>query len=235
MVLALGREAHRAFGFESQWGLITGTPQGWEKQKLHSWRAYTQACVYQDPGKKQWFHRSLSQTYPLVWEDLLGRQGAAVARCGDKDTDRGNNRAYSLAWVLLKTAICHQDLGPPNSLSVPIVRCLRLNDELDRNTAVHITDRLIKVFLSPQLPLNWSLHTALLTRRQDLAPPTVGRHRSLPPGSLHKPLRPATLTRGQTSEAGGNIILQPTEQRSQTQKARQNEMAEKCILEEGTR
>ena len=28
VVLALGREAPRAFGFESQWGLITGTPQG---------------------------------------------------------------------------------------------------------------------------------------------------------------------------------------------------------------
>ena len=28
--------------------------------------------------------------------------------------------------------------------------------------------------------------------------------------------------------------MQPTEQRSQTQKARQNEMAEVCILEEGT-
>ena len=50
--LATGGGAPRESGFEGQWGLITGIPQDWGKQKLHSWRTHKGSCVYQDPGKK---------------------------------------------------------------------------------------------------------------------------------------------------------------------------------------
>ena len=63
--------------------------------------------------------------------------------------------------------------------------------------------------------------------------PPVGRHQSLPPVSLHKPLRSASPTREQTPEARGTTILQSMG--PQTQEVRQNEMAEEYVLDEGTR
>ena len=96
-------------------------------------------------------------------------------------------------------------------------------------------DRLLKVFLSPQLPLNTPLDMALPARgtRPSSTYQPVGRHQSLPAGSLHKPLRTASSTRGQTPEARGTIILQPVG--LQTQKDRQNETAEEYVPGEGTR
>ena len=45
----------------------------------------------------------LNQTYLLVLEDLLQRQGAAVAHCGDKDTGSRSSGKYSLALALGET------------------------------------------------------------------------------------------------------------------------------------
>ena len=43
-------------------------------------------CASGPRGKEQRSHRRLNQTYLLVLEGLLQRQGVAVAHCGDKDT-----------------------------------------------------------------------------------------------------------------------------------------------------
>ena len=50
--LATGGRGPRKSGFEGQWSLITGIPQDWGKQKLHSWRAHTRSYVHQDPRNK---------------------------------------------------------------------------------------------------------------------------------------------------------------------------------------
>ena len=84
------------------------------RDSIH-WRAHTISCVHQDPGRKQWLHRSLGQTNLLVSQGLLGRQGAAVAHCGDKDTGGRGTGEYSLAWALLEAAILAPRPGP-NSL-----------------------------------------------------------------------------------------------------------------------
>ena len=97
--LAMGRGAPRESGFEGQWGLIAGIPQDWGKQKLHSWRAHSWSSAHKDPGKKQWLHKRLGQTYLLVLEGLLQRWGVAVAHCRDKDTCSGSAGKYSLEWT----------------------------------------------------------------------------------------------------------------------------------------
>jgi len=53
---------------------------------------------------------------------------------------------------------------PPNSLTVQVLGSLRPNNQQGRNTAPAISKRVLKVFLSPQLPLNTSLDTAMTTR-----------------------------------------------------------------------
>ena len=60
----------------------------------------------------------------------------------------------------------------------------------------------------------------------------VGRHQSLPSGSL---TRPTSATRGQTLEARRTIILQSVERNPQIQKVRQTETTPKYVLDEGTR
>ena len=88
----------RVFGFEGQWGLISGTQQDWKKKKKkHFWRVHTSSCAHQDPGERQWLHRSLGQTYLLVLEDLLARWGAAVAHFREKDNGSRSTGEYSLA------------------------------------------------------------------------------------------------------------------------------------------
>ena len=63
--------------------------------------------------------------------------------------------------------------------------------------------------------------------------PQVGRCKSLLTGILHKSLD-NLIHLGQTLEARGTMILQSVEQRPQTKKVRQNEMAEKYVPGEGT-
>ena len=63
----------RVFGFEGQWGLIAG-----ENQRFYFWRAHKRSGTCQNPGQEQWLQRGLGQTYLLVLEGLLGRQGVAM-------------------------------------------------------------------------------------------------------------------------------------------------------------
>ena len=81
----MGRRGPRESGFEGQWGMITGIPQDWGKQKLHSWRVHTGCCAHKDQGKKKRPHKRLGKTQLLVLEGLLLEVGVAVAHCGDKD------------------------------------------------------------------------------------------------------------------------------------------------------
>ena len=60
---------------------------------------HTQSSVHiRNKGKEQWPRRRLNQTYLLVSEGLLQRQGVTVAEHGDKDTGSRSSGRYSLAW-----------------------------------------------------------------------------------------------------------------------------------------
>ena len=67
---------------------------------------HTQSSVHiGTQGKEQWPHRRLNQTYLLVLEGLLQRQGVAVAHREDKDTGSRSSEKYSLVWALPESAI----------------------------------------------------------------------------------------------------------------------------------
>ena len=66
---------------------------------------HKEVCTSAPRGKEQWPHRRLNQTYLLVLEGLLQRQGVAGVHSGDKDTGSRSSRKYSLAWALPESTI----------------------------------------------------------------------------------------------------------------------------------
>lgn len=118
------------------------------------------------PEQNQWLHESLGQTYMLILENLLGRDlvGMTVVHCGDKDTDIRGIGKYSLAWVLLEAKLLVSRTGPPNSLYAAMVECLKPKTDMTGTQPSWSADRLPKVFISPQTPLNKYLDMTLPTR-----------------------------------------------------------------------
>ena len=97
------------------------------------------------------------------------------------------------------------------------------------------TNKLPKVVLNPQLPLNTLLDTACPPEGQNPALPTSGQAQVPPTRKPAQAPGPSSPTRGQTPEARGTTVLQSAEQRPQTQRVRQNETAEKYVPGKGTR
>ena len=114
--LTLGRGAPRAFGFEGQWGLVAGVPRDWGKQRLHSYRAHTKSHTHQEQGQKPQFHRSLGQTYLLVLEGLLGREGCLWLTLGTRTLVVDVSGSIYLCELSWRLTYCHQGLAPPKSL-----------------------------------------------------------------------------------------------------------------------
>ena len=95
-------------------------------ETLCSWRAHTRTHAYQDPGKKQWFYRSLGHAYLLTLEGILGK-GLDVAHSGDTDTGGRDIRENSLVWILLeadilapRTSSTQQPIGSRTQAKQPI-------------------------------------------------------------------------------------------------------------------
>ena len=126
-------------------------------------------CTSGPRGKEKWPHRRLNQTYLLVLEGLLQRQGVAVAHRGDKDIGSRSSGKYSFAGAL------------PESTISPIKEPVASSAGLPQ--AKQPTGR----ELSPthQQTSGLKFYWALPTR----ATPSSTRHQSLPSGSLYKPLR----------------------------------------------
>ena len=127
-------------------------------------------CVSGPIGKEQWPpHRRLNQTYLLVLEGLLQRWGVAVAHRRDKDSGSRSSGTYSLVWALPESAISPtkepvaSSAGPPQAKQ-PTGREL---------SPTHQQTSWLKFY--------WALPTR--------ATASSAHHQSLPPGSLHKPLR----------------------------------------------
>ena len=165
-----------------------------------------------------------------------GLEGSPGESGGDSDSPQGQGCSWWRYWEPLIGMSCpgghHFDTKTWPHWTV--LQCWDASGQTTNRVGrqTHLSaDRLPKVFLSPEPTLNTLLGTTLPTRgtKTQLHPP-VGRHKSLPQGSLHKPLRQASHTRGQTPEVRGTTILQPVG--PQTQKVRQNEMAEEYVLGE---
>ena len=75
--VASGGGALRVFGFQAQQECFQELHRTGENI-FHPWGEHARACKHQDPEEKQWLHRNLGQTYLLVLEGLLGKQGVAV-------------------------------------------------------------------------------------------------------------------------------------------------------------
>ena len=93
-------------------------------QELHRTRenrnatlgGHTESHVHWVPGKKQWLHRSLGQTYLLVLEGLLRRQGWLWLTMGTRTLVAevlGSTHWCDLSW---RPPFCHQDPAPLKSL-----------------------------------------------------------------------------------------------------------------------
>ena len=91
-------------------------------------------CASGPRGKEQWPHKRPNQTYLLVLEGLLQRQGVAVAHRKDKDTGSRSSGKYSLTWALLESP-----LAPPKSLQAPLLGRLRPNNQQGVNSAPPIS------------------------------------------------------------------------------------------------
>ena len=91
-------------------------------------------------------------------------------------------------------------------------------------------DRVLKVFLSTQLPTKHNPWHDPAYQRTRLSPP-VGRNQSLSQGSLHS-LWENLIHQGAESRSKNNY--KPAEQKLQSQKGTQNETAKERVPDEGT-
>ena len=113
--LATGGGAPRESGYEGQRGLITGFPQDWDKQKLHSWRKHTGSHAHQDPGKKA---VTSLKTGPDLPVSIGGSPVEVGGGCGSQ-WGQGHCQwqhwycaEYSLVWTLLEATIFSPRPGP---------------------------------------------------------------------------------------------------------------------------
>ena len=76
--------------------------------------------VHWDPGQKQWLHRSLGQTFLLVFESLLERWGTTMTHLrGCDHWWQGYQGVFiyvNTCWSRHLAGSLAQDLAPPNSL-----------------------------------------------------------------------------------------------------------------------
>ena len=93
------------------------------------------------PNVQQWLHRNVGQPYLQFLESLLGKQGSAMAHCGDKSLvaeASWNNHWHELSQ---KLPYWKRDLTPPNSLQGPVLGWLRPNNQQGGNTAPTISKK----------------------------------------------------------------------------------------------
>ena len=99
--------------------------QGTQGNKLHSWKAHKVLCTPGTREKKQWPHKTLGQTYLLVLEGLLHRQGVAAAHCRQRHwwqqfcgifTSRSSPESrYFLTNTWLHPTACSSSAGIPQA------------------------------------------------------------------------------------------------------------------------
>ena len=126
-------------------------------------------CASGPRGKEKWPHRRLNQTYLLVLEGLLWRQGAAVAHHGDKDTGSRSSGKYSLVWAFPESAISPTKEPVGSSAGSPQAKQPTGRELSSSNQQ------------TSRLKFYWALPIRVT--------PSSTHHQSLSSGSLHKLLR----------------------------------------------
>ena len=91
-------------------------------------------CASGPRVKEEWPHRRQNQTYLLVLEGLLQRQGVGVAHCGDKDTGSRSSGKYSLAWALTESTISPTKEPVSSSAGLP-----QAKQSTETDSASHIS------------------------------------------------------------------------------------------------
>ena len=176
------------------------------------------------PRAKQWLHRSMAQAY--LWVGLR-RQRVAVSHCGRRTLVAGAPGNIHWSERSQKSPIWHWDLAP-------VLRHLRPNHQQGGNTAPPSADRLYKVSLNPQPPINIPLDTVLPTR--GTRPSSTHQWAGTSSSHLEACTGPWTnLIHWGADTRRRTTILQPEEWRPQTQKIRQNETAGGYVPDEETR
>ena len=116
---------------------------------------------------------------------------AAVAHCGDKDTGGSSSGEYSVTWALLEATISSPR---PRPTQQPVGSSAGMPQAKQKTGREHslthhqigcLKSSWVNSCLTNILPTHSPAHQRDKTQ---LHPPVV-RYQSLPPGSLHKPLR----------------------------------------------
>ena len=93
--VSIGRRSPQGIGLWRSAGLECMSSTGLEEIETPPWEGTHKVSCALGPREKQWLHRSLGQTYLLFLEGLLGRWGAIVTHCRDKDTGgRGRGECH---------------------------------------------------------------------------------------------------------------------------------------------
>ena len=142
-----------------------GAPQGWRKERLHSWRTHTRYHVHWDPSQNSTSIGTWTTCTYATWRVSWGGGSWLYPTVGARRLvaeTSGYSSQYELSW---KSPHWHKDLAPSNSLQAPLLERLRPNNQQDRNIAPPSTHRLSKVILSSQPPQNTLPDTTQPTRR----------------------------------------------------------------------
>ena len=188
------------------------------KQKLQSWGAHTRFYMHLDPEESNDSIRVWDRPPCGSWRVLGRRCRLAVAHCGGKLTSGRVSRKCELSQ---RSPFC-QGLAPTTACRL---ECWDASGQTTCRVETHPSaNRLLKVLLTPQLPVNVLL---------EIAPPASGQAPIPPMRKPAQPLEQPHPTTVWTPEAR-TTVLQSEENRPQTQKIRQNQMAKKYIPDKGT-
>ena len=234
--LELGVGDFRAFGFEGQWGLSVGLHRTGGNRDSTLRRCTQGFMCTGTEGKAV----SPQKPGPDLRADLRGTPGEVGVGCGPIQGQGhwwwrplGNTPQCELSW---RSPFWHQDLGPPNSLQTPVLVCLRPNNQQGGNTAPPISRQAALSRLEPTATSRHATwHGTVHQKDKTQLHSPVGRHESLPRGSLHKlPDQPHPPEgRHQKQEELQSCSLQNGAHKPR--KLENNEMAEIYVPDEGTR
>lgn len=157
-----GEGAPRKSGSEGQQGLVTGIPQDWRKQKLHTWRHTKVSQASRCRG---------SSDLLVIWDRPSSQQwgvpeeaGASVAHCEDENTGRSSPGGHTWYWVLLEATFSHQDL--PHPIAVGASAGILLARQLTRqeHSPTHQQTGRVKSCQAHSCPVNTTFDTGLPIR-----------------------------------------------------------------------
>ena len=130
-------------------------------KRLHSWRAHTRFRVHWDPAQRSDSTGAWDRPTCRSWRVSWGGSESAVAHCGGKDTGGRGPREYDQREV----AILAPRPGPTQQPAGSSAGMPQAKQPAGETQPLPSADRLPKVVLSSQSPLNTPPDMGLSTRR----------------------------------------------------------------------